>query len=418
MPTRSAPGLTAEPAWPALRGHLLLLAADGADPITELQAAAGVRELDSADDRAAVLDWRLDDTGLRERRTRTAALAPRHPPRLASDQSWGRTSRPGPTWSATLADQVRSRTRDADQRRPGPHRAATARAGRRCRGVAGRDAGQPRRPPTHRTRPTPKGRPRLAATPRRPPRRRRTPPPCRNGDRPSPRPDAQRASTPSCPSSPNGSPPSPAAASTPPTLLNTAINDRSAAGRARRRRAVVADQPPPPTRRHRRRRPRLSHHHRLDRPAGRAGRRRPGRPAPSQPVVARAGVGGRPCAAARLAPRTTPHRHHNPTGRRRVPALLWRISHPHRPGPDHDQARRPTRRSADRHRSANRPTAPRRADRERSTPRFGSAPPPTTPTLATIVPTWSTRIVGLSPTWPSRRWSATPVSDSSRPTWT
>jgi hypothetical protein len=56
------PGLTDEPAWPSLRAHLLLLAAHGKDPTTELAAAAGSRELDSADDRAAVLDWRLDDT--------------------------------------------------------------------------------------------------------------------------------------------------------------------------------------------------------------------------------------------------------------------------------------------------------------------------------------------------------------------
>jgi hypothetical protein len=59
------PGLTGEPAWPTLRAHLLLLAAHGGDPITQLATAAGGRELDSAEDRAAVVDWRLDDTGHR-----------------------------------------------------------------------------------------------------------------------------------------------------------------------------------------------------------------------------------------------------------------------------------------------------------------------------------------------------------------
>ena len=59
------PGLTDEPAWPTLRAHLLLLAAHGTDPVAQLAAAAGSRELDTADDRAAVLDWRLDDTGHR-----------------------------------------------------------------------------------------------------------------------------------------------------------------------------------------------------------------------------------------------------------------------------------------------------------------------------------------------------------------
>ena len=34
------PGLTDEPAWPTLRGHLLLLAAAGADPAAELLTAA------------------------------------------------------------------------------------------------------------------------------------------------------------------------------------------------------------------------------------------------------------------------------------------------------------------------------------------------------------------------------------------
>ena len=34
------PGLTDEPAWPTLRGHLLLLAAGGADPVAELFIAA------------------------------------------------------------------------------------------------------------------------------------------------------------------------------------------------------------------------------------------------------------------------------------------------------------------------------------------------------------------------------------------
>ena len=50
------PGLTDEPAWPTLRAHLLLLAAHGTDPVAQLAAAAGSREVDSADDRAAVAD--------------------------------------------------------------------------------------------------------------------------------------------------------------------------------------------------------------------------------------------------------------------------------------------------------------------------------------------------------------------------
>ena len=75
--------LTDDPAWPTLRAHLILLAANGGDPLTRLTAAAAGRELDTAGDRAAVLDWRLDDPPHalhhRSRRGRPAALAARHP---------------------------------------------------------------------------------------------------------------------------------------------------------------------------------------------------------------------------------------------------------------------------------------------------------------------------------------------------
>jgi hypothetical protein len=53
------PGVSDEPPWPILPAHLLL-AADGTDPVAQLAAAAGRRELNSAEGRAAVLDWRLD----------------------------------------------------------------------------------------------------------------------------------------------------------------------------------------------------------------------------------------------------------------------------------------------------------------------------------------------------------------------
>jgi UvrD-like helicase C-terminal domain len=53
-------GVTAEPAWPTLRGHLLLAAA-GADPVTELFIAAATRDLTSAGDQAAVIDSRIQD---------------------------------------------------------------------------------------------------------------------------------------------------------------------------------------------------------------------------------------------------------------------------------------------------------------------------------------------------------------------
>jgi hypothetical protein len=55
------PGLTTEPAWPTLRAHLLALAAETGDhPLRHLRAVIdGYRDPSTADDMAAVLDWRL-----------------------------------------------------------------------------------------------------------------------------------------------------------------------------------------------------------------------------------------------------------------------------------------------------------------------------------------------------------------------
>ncbi|NKY86548.1 MobF family relaxase [Nocardia veterana] len=57
------PGLTDAPAYPTLRQHLAILALAGHNPVTALRAAIGDRELDTAKDPAAVLDWRLDTSG-------------------------------------------------------------------------------------------------------------------------------------------------------------------------------------------------------------------------------------------------------------------------------------------------------------------------------------------------------------------
>ena len=59
---RLLPGLSEEPAWPTLRGHLLLLAAGaGADPVAELLTAATQWDLTSGYDQAAVIDSRIRD---------------------------------------------------------------------------------------------------------------------------------------------------------------------------------------------------------------------------------------------------------------------------------------------------------------------------------------------------------------------
>jgi conjugative relaxase-like TrwC/TraI family protein len=56
------PELTDEPSWPTLRAHLLALAAEtGEHPLLQLHTAAAGRQLHTAGDMAAVLDWRLPD---------------------------------------------------------------------------------------------------------------------------------------------------------------------------------------------------------------------------------------------------------------------------------------------------------------------------------------------------------------------
>jgi conjugative relaxase-like TrwC/TraI family protein len=57
------PDLTSEPSWPTLRAHLLALAAETDEhPLIHLHAAAAGRELHTAEDMAAVLDWRLPES--------------------------------------------------------------------------------------------------------------------------------------------------------------------------------------------------------------------------------------------------------------------------------------------------------------------------------------------------------------------
>ncbi|MGL5823386.1 MAG: MobF family relaxase [Nocardioides sp.] len=111
------PGLTDEPAWPTLRAHLLLLAANRVDPVDALRAAAGERELDTAHDRAATLDWRLDDTGHRNTGTGPLPWIPAIPTPLAADPEWGDYLTARHQLVEQLTDQVRDHatTQAADQ---------------------------------------------------------------------------------------------------------------------------------------------------------------------------------------------------------------------------------------------------------------------------------------------------------------
>ncbi|KQU67367.1 MobF family relaxase [Phycicoccus sp. Root101] len=108
-----APRLTAEAAWPTLRAHLILLAATGPDPAQGLAQAADGRELDSAADRAAVLDWRLDDTGLRNAEPGPLPCIPAIPHRLAQHPVWGPYLRQRADLVTDLATQVRDDAQSA-----------------------------------------------------------------------------------------------------------------------------------------------------------------------------------------------------------------------------------------------------------------------------------------------------------------
>ena len=111
-----APGLSDEAAWPTLRAHLLLLGAAGENPVEALRAAAGDRELDTARDRAAVLDWRLDASGLRNAGAGPLPWMPGIPARLADNPRWGTYLTERAQLVEEVAGQVRGRaTYQADR---------------------------------------------------------------------------------------------------------------------------------------------------------------------------------------------------------------------------------------------------------------------------------------------------------------
>lgn len=83
-----APGVTGSGAWDTLGAHLALVALDG-DPAARLLAARDERELGSALDPAAVLDWRLDRTGNHSQGEGPLPWLPALPARLAGHESWG-----------------------------------------------------------------------------------------------------------------------------------------------------------------------------------------------------------------------------------------------------------------------------------------------------------------------------------------
>ncbi|MBV8347547.1 MAG: relaxase domain-containing protein, partial [Mycolicibacterium sp.] len=99
-------GLTSEPAWPTLRRHLAILALAGADPIEQLKAAVARRELETAVDVAAVLDWRLDYTGAHSMGNGPLPWLPNIPKTLQQHPSWGEYLGRRAALVAELADHL------------------------------------------------------------------------------------------------------------------------------------------------------------------------------------------------------------------------------------------------------------------------------------------------------------------------
>jgi len=86
---QSSPGVTHSPAYPTLRGHLALIAVDGRDPVAAVTTALADREVDTAADVAAVLDWRLDPTHTRRATPGPLPWLPGIPEPLATHSYWG-----------------------------------------------------------------------------------------------------------------------------------------------------------------------------------------------------------------------------------------------------------------------------------------------------------------------------------------
>lgn len=81
-------GLDRADAWPTLRSHLMLIAANGHNPTEILRQAVAVGPLDQARDRAAVIDHRLDLTQANDRTRGPLPWLPGIPTQLLDDPTW------------------------------------------------------------------------------------------------------------------------------------------------------------------------------------------------------------------------------------------------------------------------------------------------------------------------------------------
>jgi conjugative relaxase-like TrwC/TraI family protein len=102
------PELTSEPTWPTLRAHLLALAAETSEhPLLHLYEAALGRDLTTAEDMAAVLDWRLPEPASID--PGPLPWLPGIPSTLHDHHIWAEYLAKRSQLVAGLADQVRDR---------------------------------------------------------------------------------------------------------------------------------------------------------------------------------------------------------------------------------------------------------------------------------------------------------------------
>ncbi len=208
-------GLDRADAWPTLRSHLMLIAANGHNPTEILRQAVAVGPLDQARDRAAVIDHRLDLTQANDRTRGPLPWLPGIPTQLLDDPTWKDYLSGRYKLTRQLADETRQHAADdtptVGRRPPRPR----PRAGRRHPAMARRPPNPRHRPATHRdarSTPRPNATPNDTSTTRSRPAR----PTSATGLPGSPPPHPPPPATPPCPPSPHTSPGSPAPGPTSP----------------------------------------------------------------------------------------------------------------------------------------------------------------------------------------------------------
>lgn len=103
------PGISSAPAWPALRAHLILLCANGINPLEAAEIVSHQGNLGSAVDVAAVLDSRLNRFEEPPNRDRyPLPWLPAIPTALVRDPKWGTYLRDRADHVARLANRVRT----------------------------------------------------------------------------------------------------------------------------------------------------------------------------------------------------------------------------------------------------------------------------------------------------------------------